>query len=227
MKRASLRKLEALEQDAMPPEPEPDFTGWTRREIVDWQIARMARMDLATVQEAPGSFPPSPLPSPREQFAAEDARDDAILAERAAKAAAERAARDPDDEAARTAALEARETADKAVRAAEEAERLAEEARLRPPPVENPDAPGSGAAAELTAGAEPERPPPPAPEPEPAPEPKQWWEERAHWRRRSPLEEQDARRGRPMYRCLVDYDPIEYFFKEQEELAKREEEEEG
>jgi hypothetical protein len=38
---------------------------------------------------------------------------------------------------------------------------------------------------------------------------KQWWEERAQWRMRGPQDE-DERRGRPLYRCLVDYDPLEW-----------------
>jgi len=40
---------------------------------------------------------------------------------------------------------------------------------------------------------------------------KQWWEERAKWRMRGPQDEtDDERRGRPMYQCLVDYDPLEW-----------------
>jgi hypothetical protein len=42
----------------------------------------------------------------------------------------------------------------------------------------------------------------------PKPKPKEWWEEYARWRLRSAEEEADARRGRPMYRCLVDYDVL-------------------
>jgi len=30
---------------------------------------------------------------------------------------------------------------------------------------------------------------------------------------RGPSDE-DERRGRPLYRCIVDYDPIDYFYKE-------------
>ena len=51
---------------------------------------------------------------------------------------------------------------------------------------------------------------------QPPPEPKQWWEERAQWRHRSPAEEADLRRGHPLYQCLVDYDPIEWFKAERE-----------
>ena len=148
--------------------------------------------------------PPGP-PTPREQYDAEDARDAAILAEREAKAAAECAALDPDDAAARTAALEKREAAVEAERAAQDAERLAEEAKRRPP-VENPDAPGSGAAPAALKAA-PDAREQPAPQPEPEPQPKEWWEERAKWSPRGPIDE-DARRGRPMYECIHEYDPL-------------------
>jgi len=47
---------------------------------------------------------------------------------------------------------------------------------------------------------------------QPKPE-KQWWEERAQWRMRGPSDE-DERRSRPLYRCIVGYDPIDYFYKE-------------
>jgi hypothetical protein len=210
MKSAALRKLEALKEDSEPLEPEPDFTGWTRREIAEWQTARVARMThkdhVAAVREAAQSPPSQEPPTTREQFDAEDARDTAILAEREAKAATERAARDPDDEAARKAAFEKREAADKAVRPAEDAERLAEEAKLRPPPVENPDAPGPGAAPAAVKAA-PESREQPAPQPEPEPKPKEWWEERAKWSPRRPMDE-DERRGRPMYECTHEYDPL-------------------
>ncbi len=49
----------------------------------------------------------------------------------------------------------------------------------------------------------------------PKPE-KQWWQERAQWRHRSPAEEADLRRGHPLNQCLVDYDPIEWFKAERE-----------
>jgi hypothetical protein len=225
LNRSISRMWDELLQDAQPQTPaeqEPDFTGWTRKEISDW---RMARMDLNAAAAALARLPPAPAEpaDPPELFAAWSARDAAILAERAARAAADRLAEHPGSAVAQINARATRAAADKAARAAEAAERLAEEAKRRPPPVENPDAPGPGSAP-AEAKAKPKRRRPPAPKPEPAPEPKQWWEERAHWRKRSPLEEEDARRGRPMYRCLVDYDPIEYFLKEQRELAERERE---
>jgi hypothetical protein len=40
----------------------------------------------------------------------------------------------------------------------------------------------------------------------PRPE-KQWWEERVRWRMCGPQDE-DELRGRPLYRCIVDYDPL-------------------
>lgn len=212
MKSAAARKLDELTADPQPQqatEEKPDFTGWTHREIADWKNKRIARMTHAehvAAVRAAALAPPSP-PTPREQYDAEDARDAAILAEREAKAAAERASLDPDDAAARTAALEKREAADKAERAAADAERLAEEAKRRPPPVENPDAPGSGAAPAAVKAA-PTPPEQPAPQPEPEPKPKEWWEERAKWSPRGPIDE-DARRGRPMYECLHEYDPLE------------------
>jgi hypothetical protein len=216
MKSSSLRMLEELRKDAQPQEPteqQPDMTGWTRREIVDWQIAHM---DIVAAHGKARLSPEPPAePTTREQFAAWDARDAAILAERAAKAAAEHAAHEP-GETAQKAALDAREAADKAARAAEEAERLAEEAKLRPPPVENPDAPGP-AAEPAEAKAKPKRRRTRKPKPEPEPKPKEWWEERARWRKRSSWEDEDARRGRPLYECIHEYDPIAAFYDEWEE----------
>lgn len=52
--------------------------------------------------------------------------------------------------------------------------------------------------------AEPEASAPSEPKPEP-----QWWEERARWSKRGPVDE-DARRGRPMYQCIHEYDPLTY-----------------
>lgn len=208
MKSTSLRMLEALTQQpaaAARKEP-PDFAGWTRREIVDWQ---MKHIELGKAGRLPAQAQP---PTPREQFAAWDARDAAILAERAAKAAAERLADHPGSAAAQIGARAAREAADKAVRAAEEAERLAEEAKLRPAPAPNPDAPGLAAAE-----TKPKRRRPPKPKPEPEAKPKEWWEERAHWRKRSAWEDEDTRRGRPMYECLHEYDPIARFYEERKE----------
>jgi hypothetical protein len=185
MNRSVKSMWDELAADAQPPQPideEPDFTGWTHnwthKEIADRRMARIARMahtDFVALVRAANASPPSQEPpTPPEQYAAWDARDAAILAER-----------------------------------------LAEEAKRRPPPEANPDAPGPAAAA-VRPSPEPE-PPASHPEPEPPPEPKQWWEERAHWRKRSRAEEEDARRGRPLYRCLVEYDPIAWFRAEQEE----------
>jgi hypothetical protein len=206
MKSAPKRMFDELVEDAKPrhqAEQEPDFTGWTRKEIADWRVDHMDHM--AAVREAHQSPLLPAHPMPREQFAAWDARDAAILAERAAKAAAARLREHPGSAAMQINARATRQAADKAVRAAEEAERLAEEAKRRPPSVENPEAPGSGPAPE-----EPKPKPTPRRARKPKPKPKQWWEERAHWRRRSPEEEADLRRGRPLYQCLVDYDPLEW-----------------
>jgi len=212
MKISALRKLAALKQDAQPPspkEPEPDFTGWTRKEIIDWRIAHM---DHIAAAEALARLPPAPLPppTPPEQYVAWDARDAAIVAERKARAAADRLAEHPGSAAAQINARAAREAADLARRAADEAERRAEESRRRPPPVENPDAPGSGAVTPVVK-AEPKPPQERAPEqgPDAEPKPKEWWEERAHWRKRSSWENADARRGRPMYETTHEYDPLE------------------
>jgi hypothetical protein len=212
MKTATLRMLEALEKDAQPeppPKQPPDFTGWTQREIADWHIAQLHHADLGKLaREAARSAPERTHPTPREQYDAEDARDEAILAERAAKAAAERAASDP-SEATETAAREARETADRANRAAEAAERIAEEAerRLAAPKPEPAPSAEAKAPTETPAPAE-AKPKRLRKRREPKPK-KQWWEERAQWRMRGPQDE-DERRGRPLYRCLVDYDPLEW-----------------
>lgn len=218
MNRSTSQTLAELEEDARPkpsPEEEPDFTGWTSKEIDDWRMAQVARMPgtdfVALARETNRSPPSREPPTPPELYAAWDARDAAILAERAARAAAARLAERPGSAAAQINARTTREAADKAACAAEEAERLAEEAKRRPPPVENPDAPGPGAAAEKPKP-KPAPPPPPATEPER----KQWWEERAHWSKPSRVEEEDARRGRPLYQCLVEYDPIAWFQAEQE-----------
>ena len=74
------------------------------------------------------------------------------------------------------------------------------------------------------------RPPKPEPEPEPKPaskaepeapapsepQPKEWWEERARWNLRGPIDE-DERRGRPMYECTHEYDPMTYDDEEYDE----------
>jgi hypothetical protein len=52
-------------------------------------------------------------------------------------------------------------------------------------------------------------------------------EERAHWRKRSPREEENARRGRPLYKCIYEYDPIDYFYAEQAEMDEEDEQEDG
>jgi hypothetical protein len=69
---------------------------------------------------------------PPEAHDARDAEDDAILARRAADAAATVLARNPTSEKAQQAARETRDAADKATRVAEQARRLAEEAARRP-----------------------------------------------------------------------------------------------
>lgn len=206
MKSAPARMLQELMKDAHP-EPAPDMTDWTLVERVQWHIERHGLP--AMVREANESDEPV-LP---EVWDAEEARSAAILAERAAKVAAERLAQHPGSAAAQINARATREAADKAKQAAEEAKRIAEEAKLRPPPPPEPEP-----MVELKAPAEtPAAPPAPEPEPKPKrprkrrePKPKkQWWEERAQWRMRGPQDE-DERRGRPLYQCLVEYDPLEW-----------------
>jgi len=212
MKRTNAHLLQKLKAGSLP-EPEPDMTGWTSMERITWHAERRPLSEI--VREANAGTEPV-LP---EVLDAREAEDDAILAGRAAKQAAERLARDPASAALQHAAQAARETADKAAKAAEESKRIAEEAKLRPPSAPAQPAADSKAPAAMSA-------PPPATEPKPKPkqprkrrEPgqpkpeKQWWEERAQWRMRGPRDE-DERRGRPLYRCIVDYDPIDYFYKE-------------
>jgi hypothetical protein len=210
MKRSNVYKLEKLEQTLLPRrEPEPDMTGWTFMERVNWHAARRPLQEM--VREAQESTEPI-LP---EVLDAEEANDAAILAARAAKAAAERLAEHPGSAAAQLNARATREAADKAKQAAEEAWRVAEEAKRRPPPPKSEPVAEANAPTEAPAAT-------PASEPKPKPkrqrkrrEPgmpkpeKQWWEERAQWRMRGPQDE-DERRGRPLYRCLVDYDPLEW-----------------
>jgi hypothetical protein len=210
MKRSNVYKVEKLEQQRMPrPEPEPDMTGWTSMERFSWHAQRR------TLPELQRESRENPEPILTEVLDARDAEDEAILAERAAKAAAERLGQYPGSAAAQINARATREAADKAKRAAEVARRIAEEAKLRPPPPEPEPV--------IEANAPTETPPAtPASEPKPKPkrprkrrEPgmpkpeKQWWEERARWRMRGPQDE-DERRGRPLYQCLVDYDPLEW-----------------
>ncbi|HEY2872268.1 MAG TPA: hypothetical protein VGJ56_10135 [Reyranella sp.] len=210
MKRSNVYKLEKLEQQRMPqPEPEPDMTGWTSMECFSWYAQRR------TLPELQRESRENPEPILTEVLDARDADDEAILAERAAKAAAERLAQYPGSAAAQINARATREAADKAKRAAEVARRIAEEAKLRPPPPEPEPVIEANAPAET---------PPATPASEPKPKPKrprkrrepgmpkpekQWWEERARWRMRGPQDE-DERRGRPLYQCLVDYDPLEW-----------------
>jgi chemotaxis protein histidine kinase CheA len=210
MKRSNIYKLEKLERQLVPQvEPEPDMTGWTSMERFTWHAQRHSLQELQRQSHE------NPEPILTEVLDARDAEDDAILAERAAKAAAERLAQYPGSAAAQLNARATRKAADKAKQAAEEAKRLAEEAKLRPPP------PEPELVVEVKASIETSVP---APASEPTPKPKrprtrrepgmpkpekQWWEERAKWRMRGPQDE-DERRGRPMYRCLVDYDPLEW-----------------
>jgi hypothetical protein len=75
-----------------------------------------------------------------------------------------------------------------------------------------------------------EKPPlEPAPEPATPPEPEreltpnaQYIAEYCHWRQRGPSDYADFQHEPG--RCLVDYDPIEYFYAEQEELEREDEE---
>ena len=122
MSQAFDRRLDRAERQALP-EPVPDMTGWTRVEKVTWEVERYG---LAAMVRRTNESPSAP--TPEEELDAWDAEDEAILAERAAKAAAEMAARHPTDTAVQQSARETREAADTAARAAQEARRLAEEA---------------------------------------------------------------------------------------------------
>jgi hypothetical protein len=215
MKSAPARMFQELQKDAHP-EPAPDMTDWTYMEQIQWHAAH--RGLSAMIREANESDEPFIS----EVWDAEEARSAAILAERAARAATERLAEHPGSAAAQINARATREAADKAKQAAEDARRIAEEAKLRPPP------PKAERAMEAKA---PTKTPTPTAVSEEKPKPKrqrkrrepgmpkpqkQWWEERAQWRMRGPQDE-DERRGRPMYQCLVDYDPLEWFEREQGE----------
>jgi len=210
MKRANVRLLKRLKRRSLP-EPEPDMTGWTNLERQTWELKRHGlREAIRRVHESDEPYLP-------EAADARDAEDAAILAGRAAKAAAEALARDPSSAKAQQAARETREAADKAAKAAEEAKRLAEEARRRPrlpEPAVVPQAPPETS----TPAAAPTPASKPRPEPkrrrkrrgpgEPKPQ-KQWWNERACWRERAPQDE-DEHRGRPLYECIHEYDPLTY-----------------
>jgi outer membrane biosynthesis protein TonB len=185
------------------------MTDWTYMEQIEWHAEH--RGLSAMIREANESDEPF-IP---EVWDAEEARSAAILAERAARAAAERLAEYPGSAAAQLNARATREAADKAKQAAEEARRIAEEAKLRPPPpkaepVIEVKAPTETPAPTAVSEDKPKpkrqrkRREPSMPKPE-----KQWWEEYAQWRMREPQDE-DERRGRPLYRCLVDYDPLEW-----------------
>ncbi len=209
MKRSNVYKVEKLEQELLPkPDPEPDMTGWTYMERVNWHAARRPLQEMVRESQE------STEPLQKEVLDAEEANDAAILAERAAKAAAARLAEHPGSGVAQINARATREAADKARRAAEEARRIAEEAKLRPPPEPEPEiearAPTEAPAAAPASDPKP-KPKRPRKRREPGmPKPKkQWWEERAQWRMRGPQDE-DERRGRPLYQCLVDYDPLEW-----------------
>lgn len=210
MKRSNIYKLEKLEQQLLPqPEPEPDMTGWTSMERFNWQARHR------TLPELQREARESAEPILKEVLDARDAEDEAILAERAAKTAAERLAQHPGSAAAQLNARATRKAADKAKQAAEAAKRIAEEAKLRPPPPEPEPVIEAKASTETPAPAPVSDPKPKPKRPRKRREPgmpkpeKQWWEERAQWRMRGPQDE-DERRGRPLYRCLVDYDPLEW-----------------
>jgi hypothetical protein len=210
------RRVERLE-GAMRPAPEPDMTGWTRMERFNHEVKRHGLVEMQR-----RSFDPDRPPTLEEELDAEQARDEVILARRAVKAAEERLARWPEGIAAQQAVREARAALDKAVKAAEEAERLAEEARRRPrpPPEEKKDeekkedAPGTASEAAAAPVAVADAASPPAtPEPtptEPKPEP-QWWEEKARWRLREAKDDDwPDRPRRPLHECIHEYDPLTY-----------------
>lgn len=209
MKSANLRLAQKLVKEMLPePKPVPDMTGWTSMERFLWkeeQVGLVKLHDEAAEQATYGQ------PTPREVWLAEHARDEAIKAARKAKVAAERLTRYPGSAAAQIEARATRAEAERLAKVAEEAERVAEEAKLRPPPP--PDDEPEATASVAEGGAEPATvesvPPPPAvPEPSPPPEPKpepQWWEEKARWRERGPADhyEEDT-----VYECEHEYDPL-------------------
>jgi chemotaxis protein histidine kinase CheA len=208
MKRSNIHQMQKLQKRLLP-RPEPDMTGWTSMERLNWHAQRRSLQELQRESRE------STEPILTEVLDARDAEDEAILAERAAKAAAERLAEHPGSAAAQLNARATREAADKAKHAAEEAKRIAEEAKLRPPPPEPEPAIETRVPMETSAPAPVSAPKPKPKRPRkrresgmPKPE-KQWWEERAKWRMRGPQDE-DERRGRPLYQCLVDYDPLEW-----------------
>lgn len=215
MKRSNIYKLEKLERELLP-KPEPDMTGWTSMERFNWQARHR------TLPELQRESYESTEPILTEVLNAREAEDQAILAERAAKAAAERLAQHPGSAAAQLNARATREAADKAKQAAEQARRSAEEAKLRPPPPEPEPAIEAKAPTNTSARVSEPKPTPKRQRkrrelgmPKPG---KQWWEERAQWRMREPQDE-DERRGRPLYRCLIDYDPLEWDNGEDDEIA--------
>ncbi len=206
MKRANVRLLKKLLRRSLP-EPEPDMTGWTSMERLAWELKRHGLAEM--IRRANESDEPV-LP---EAADARDAEDEAILAERAAKAATEALGRHPTNAKAQQAARETREAADEAAKIATEARSVATAAARRPKP--QPPACASQALPEApTPGIGPTNVPP-SPTPakprrrrEPKPKP-QWWEERAHWRTRGPADD-DEHRGRPLYECIHEYDPLTY-----------------
>lgn len=212
------RAAQKLQRKTLP-EPKPDMTGWTYMERVTWEVQHRGLQEMVRESNQGSEWVPP------EVWDAEDANDAAILAERAAKAAAERLAERPGSAVAQINARATRAAADKAARAAEQARRIAEEAKLRPPPAPKPEpeaqAPTVQSAPKPASDSEPKPKRPHKRREAGMPKPqKQWWEERAKWRKRTAEEEADLRRGHPLYRCLVDYDPIEYF------LAQRRQEQE-
>ena len=125
MSRSFERRLERAERQALP-QPVPDMTGWTRMERLMWEVDRYGLHEMVRQSSADGA------PVPTEELDARDAEDAAILAERAANAAADALARHPADARAQQTARETRDAADEATRAAQQARRVADEAARQP-----------------------------------------------------------------------------------------------
>lgn len=194
-----IARLEAAKQPKV--ESRPDMTDWTTMERVMWEAQHNGLSPM--VRSANQNSEPY-LP---EAADAQDARDAAILAERAAKDAADALARDPTDARAQQTARETREAADKAVQAAEDARRIAEEAARRPPPPKpvaesQPTAEGLAPEAKPKPKRQRKRREPGQPKPE-----KQWWEEKAKWRSRGSADYDWE--GGVRYECIHEYDPLE------------------
>jgi hypothetical protein len=203
MKPANQRKLKRLMRRSLP-QPAPDMTNWTTMERVQWEAEQRGLQAMVRASNEKGDEPPLP----KEEADARDARDEAILAERAATEAAEALARDPASLRAERKVRETREAAAKAAKAAEDARRAAEEAKRRPRPPEPAVEPQAVAATPAPAAPKPEADAKPKRARKPSVK-KQWWEERAKWTLRAPVDE-DERRGRPLYECIHEYDPLAY-----------------